>query len=120
MEMREMEYEAKIIRAKERIEFLRKIHGLRKKDIIEAMGFTRQHYHNDYQNSPSLSVKSLIGITNLFEISEYDLLHSTNEEFNSLPIVKAFQEYSKAWIAYKKIKIGPWECSPLIETIDKK
>jgi len=107
-----MEYDEKVIRAKRRIEFLRKVHGLRKKDICKAMGFSRQHYHEKYQNSPVLSVKSLIGITNLLGISEYDLLHSLDTEFNELPIVKAFLEYSEAWDKYQSLKIGKWDCEP--------
>lgn len=110
-----LEYEEKVIRAKKRIEFLRKIHGLRKKDIYTAMGFSRQHYHEKYQSSPALSVKSLIGITNLFGISEYDLLHSTDEEFEEIPIVKAYFDYSKALVAYEKNKIGIWECEPFVQ-----
>ncbi|MER2057183.1 MAG: hypothetical protein ABTA16_00085 [Niallia sp.] len=107
-----MEYDEKVIRAKSRIEFLRKVHGLRKKDIYKAMGFSRQHYHEKYQKSPVLSVKSLIGITNLLGISEHDLLHSTETEFNDLPIVKAFLDYSKALDKYQSLKLGKWECEP--------
>jgi transcriptional regulator with XRE-family HTH domain len=110
-----LEYEEKIIRAKKRIEYLRKIHGLRKQDICSAMGFTRQHYHQDYKNSAVLSVKSLIGITNLFGISEYDLLHSEEYEFLEIPIVKAYLEYSKATVDYEKLKLGIWDCEPFIE-----
>lgn len=105
-----MTYEEKVILAKGRIEFLRKIHGLRKKDVYEAMGFSRQHYHEKYQNSTFLSVKSLIGITELFGISEYDLLHSTPKEFNKLPIVHAYLEYSQAKLKYESLKLGVWEC----------
>lgn len=107
-----MNYEETVIRAKNRIEFLRKIHGLRKKDIISAMGFTRQNYHKVYLNSSFLSVKSLMGITELYGISEYDLLHSTDEEFNEIPIVKAYLEYSKALVAYENLKLGIWVCEP--------
>jgi transcriptional regulator with XRE-family HTH domain len=111
-----MEYEEKVVRAKNRIEFLRKVHGLRKQDIYKAMGFSRQHYHKKYQESPALSVKSLIGITTFLGISEQDLLHSTDEEFNKLPIVGAYLEYSKALTSYEKLKLGIWECEPFIKS----
>lgn len=107
-----MEYKDKVIRAKRRIEFLRKLHGLRKKDVYKAMGFSRQHYHKKYQESEVLSVKSLIGITDLLGISEHDLLHSLDTEFNDLPIVKAYLDYSEAWDIYQSLKLGKWDCEP--------
>jgi len=110
-----MNYEDKVIRAKHRIEYLRKIHGLRKMDIYKAMGFSKQHYHKKYQEKPSLSTKSLMGITELLKISEYDLLHATDEEFKWLPIVKAYTEHSKALAAYENVKLGKWECEPFLE-----
>lgn len=110
-----MEHKDKVIRAKKRIEFLRKVHGLRKKDVFTAMGFSKQHYHKKYQESEVLSVKSLIGITNLLGISEHDLLHSTDDEFNELLIVKAYFEYSKAKMYYEALKLGKWECEPYLD-----
>jgi transcriptional regulator with XRE-family HTH domain len=107
--------EEKVIQAKERIEYLRKIHGLRKQDIYNAMGFSRQNYNQKYKESPTLSVKSLIGITTYLGITEYDLLHSSDEEFDKLPIVKAHIEFSIAWETYTKMKIGSREYGPFIK-----
>lgn len=109
-----MEYEAKVKRAKARIEFLRKIHGLKHKEIYEAMGFSKQHYNYKYRKTSALSLKSVVNVVNFFGITEYDLLHSTDDEFNGLPIVYAYYRWSDAYEYYESLKLGDWDCDPFV------
>ncbi len=104
-----MSQEEKILRAKKRIEILRKLHGLKRGEIFNALGFTRQYYHAKFVNSPKLSAKSLLGITELFSINEYDLLHTSDEEFRSLPIISAYIRYVAALKDFEGQKLGMWK-----------
>lgn len=101
--------EEKISRAKQRIEALRMIHGLKKKDLITAMGFSRAHYHKAYQESHSISTKQLMGACEFLGVTEYDLLHATETEFNNIPVVKLYLRYKLARFNYHSLKKGSWE-----------
>lgn len=107
-----MEWESKVSRVKSRIEYLRVIHGLKHKEIYEAMGFSRQHYHYKYRETSALSLKSVIGVAKFFDITEQDLLHSSDEEFYNLPIIVAYLNWSDAVTKYEKLKLGKWDCEP--------
>lgn len=99
----------KVIRAKQRIEILRIIHGLKKKEIFDALGFSKQYYHRSFMKSPVLNVKSLMGITKLFDVTEYDLLHATEDEFRKITIVAAYLEYVDITKRYEGLKLGIWK-----------
>ncbi|WPK12275.1 hypothetical protein R6U77_00890 [Lysinibacillus louembei] len=98
-----------ILRAKKRIEILRRIHGLKQCEIFDTLGFTRQYYHKKFVKSTSLSIQSLLGITELFNITEYDLLRATTDEFKEIPIVRDYLRYSSALKAFEQKKLGAWK-----------
>lgn len=101
-----MTTEEKVKRAKNRIDALRRIHTLNQEDVTKAMGMSRANYHANFKDTTYFSTQALMGVCQLFEVTEYDLLHATTEEFKEVPIIKSYVAYLEAEKAFVDMQLG--------------
>lgn len=93
---------------RERVEALRVAHGLKKQDLYEAMGMSRQNYHYNFHKAKSFSERTVRGICVMFGITPYLLLQSSDSLFYRLEIFRALEQYQNAQKRYEEVKLGPW------------
>lgn len=92
-------------RAKKRIELLRRIHGLKQREISEILGLGNYRY-KQWLTNKSLRAEQLVAICDSFGLVENDLLNAEDSEFMSYPIFKAYFQYQNTKEIYENMKIG--------------
>lgn len=113
------EGKAEADRFRERVEALRVAHGLKKNDLYNVLGMSRQNYHYNFYKAKTFSERAVRGVCMMFGITPYMLLETDDELFYRLEIFRLVREYHHAKEAYEETKLGDWYADPLPQIMNR-